>query len=559
MTNDEENINLLEPYWPQSSGAILITSRSWVNFNFDPERKGATVELFNGFERLEVLYRLLDWDATTVDEKISKDDLETIKTLLLEKQGFGLGLAIQLTSSLIRAHRSREAPLQDLLETYQRHSRNIPDRPPHDKMLNTSHVVDVLYSIAFAALSPHARTLLNVLCLLSPDVTQEAIFNPKNQDVLSPMLDFCKQDVRRLATLAPELQVVVRELRDAALVKREARILSIHRVVQEAFFYLHIDERQSAFDAAVRLIDEAFPKQIHGRPLHSAWERCETYIQEALFLAGKFEDFLKQGQPLTAVPEFSELLKNAAWYLFEVGEHRESKLLLKTAFSVCKDEESLLYAHLCNTAGVVDFELNHLPMCRQSLEKALEVRRKLLEPDHEELANTINNMGNLVSAEGNPEEAMKYFRDAKEIRQRLGEDSAVPLAVTYQCTGRALVLQGKFDDAMEQYEKAESLAVQYAGINTVVAARRNLERAFEIGDFRRTGLDDGNLARILWRQAAIMSESPFDPSFQPRDIADKRSQARIMRQAVEKNIQAKIDAHDSDDVAYDKLLCGYFR
>ncbi|KAL8711218.1 MAG: hypothetical protein Q9220_004363 [cf. Caloplaca sp. 1 TL-2023] len=606
--DNAENINLLEPYWPQSSGAILITSRSWVNFNFDPERKGATVELFNEVQRLEVLYRLLDWDATTRDETISTDDLETVQKLLLNKGGFGLGLAIQLTSSLIRAYQFRDESLRDLLEAYEIHSKKIPDRPPHDSALNTSHVVDVLYSIAFAALSPHARTLLNVLCLLSPDVTQEAIFNPKNQDVLSPMLDFCKQDVRRLATLAPELQLVIKELRDAALVKREARILSIHRVVQEAFFYLHVDERQPAFDAAVRLIDEAFPRQIHGRPLHSAWERCETYIQEVLFLAAKFEDFEKQGQPLTALPEFSELLKNAAWYLFEVGEHRESKLLLKIAFSVCEDENTLLYAHLRNTAGVVDFELNHLPLCRQSLEKALEVRRKLLEPDHEELANTINNMGNLISAEGNPKEAMEYFKEAKEIRQRLGEDSAISLAITYQCNGRALVLQRRFDEAMEQYEKAESLAVHInwsvgnlehikgsqrdakrrydqalsvfmrktpmhiltsctfyklgcceAKLGNLERALRNLERAFEIGDFRRTGLDDGNLARILWRQAEIMSDSPFDPTFQPRDIADKRAQARIMRQAVEKNIQAKIDAHDSEDIAYDKLLCGYFR
>ena len=89
--------------------------------------------------------------------------------------------------------------------------------------------------------------------------------------------------------------------------------------------------------------------------------------------------------------------------------------------------------------------------------------------------------------------------------------------------------------------------------------RRNLERAFEIGNFRRTGLDDGNIARILWKQASVLSDSPLDASYKPREIAEKRDQAQLMRAAVEKNTGARIDLHEPDEVAYDKLVCGYFR
>ena len=56
-----------------------------------------------------------------------------------------------------------------------------------------------------------------------------------------------------------------------------------------------------------------------------------------------------------------------------------------------------------------------------------------------------------------------------------------------------------------------------------------------------------------------MSDSPLDPGYRPREIGEKRDQAQIMRAAVEKNIGARIDAHDPDDVAYDKLVCGYWR
>ena len=330
MADDRvENINLLEPYWPQSSGAILITSRSWINFNFDPQRKGTTVQPFDETERWEVLCKLLSWetgestavedgeylavDGLSLEDKVSADDLEAARTILQESVGFGLALALQLTASLIKARQTNQKSIRSLLEDFVSHSDSVPNRPPHDSLLNTSHTVDTLYSIAFAALSTHAKAFLNVLCFLSPDVTQDALFNPKDQGTLSPMLDFCKQEQRRLGTLSPELLEVIKELQQAALIKREGRILSIHRVVQEAFYYLLTGERQAAFEAAVRLVNEAFPKQIHGRPFHKVWERCELYIQEVLFLTQKFEHFRKSEFPVSAPPEFGELLKNAAW------------------------------------------------------------------------------------------------------------------------------------------------------------------------------------------------------------------------------------------------------
>ena len=309
-----ENIKLLEPYWPAASGAILITSRNWVNFAFDSMRKGVTIDPFNEVQRWEVLCKLVGWDKDKKESHVSTEDLEAIKALLRGDPGFGLGLAISLTASLIQAWESRNHPIGDLLEDFETHASRVPIRPPPYSTLNTSHTVDTLYSIAFATLSPNAKTLLNVLCLLSPDVTQEGIFNPKNQNVLTPMLEFCKQETRKLATLAPQLHATIKELRFAGLIKREGRILSVHRVVQEAFFYLHAEERQAAFDAAVRLIDEAFPRQIHGRLMHNAWERCEANIQDVLFLAAKYEDFKNSGKPVTAPQEFGELLKNAAWY-----------------------------------------------------------------------------------------------------------------------------------------------------------------------------------------------------------------------------------------------------
>jgi hypothetical protein len=301
----------LDGYWPQTNGAILITSRKWVNFNYDKERLGTTVETFNEEERWKILTNLLKWDADPVSSQFSEDEIDAAKALLI--RGHGLGLAIGLTASLIKSYLASDKTIRNLLQKYDECSTALPPRPTHTK-LSTSHAVDTLWSISFEGLSANAKALLSVLSLLSPDVTHVDLFNPKDQSILSPFLDFCRQETRKIATLSPGLQTAIKELLKADLVKREGRILSVHRVVQEAFFHIITDTRQAAFDAAVRLVYEAFPKQVNGRTLHPVWEQCETFIQDAQFVAYKYADFKKAGAPVSAPEELVKLLTHAAWY-----------------------------------------------------------------------------------------------------------------------------------------------------------------------------------------------------------------------------------------------------
>ena len=141
------------------------------------------------------------------------------------------------------------------------------------------------------------------------------------------------------------------------------------------------------------------------------------------------------------------------------------------SFPAAEDRPSLVYAHLCNTAGAVDFELNDLQHSREYSQIALDIRRRLLEEDSGELANTINNMGNVESAEGHLDAALKLFEEAEEIRSRHGDESAIPLAFTYLTKGRAYWLKGDFEEALDQLSKAESIAVRFDGRNSVTAAQ----------------------------------------------------------------------------------------
>ena len=158
-------------------------------------------------------------------------------------------------------------------------------------------------------------------------------------------------------------------------------------------------------------------------------------------------------------------------YTYEVGEHEEAKKLLNIAFDICTDHESLLYAHFCNTAGVIDFELNHLHESRRFMEAALDIRRAHLKPDDEELANSINNMGNIESAEGNIDTALEFFNEAEDIRVKLGDEGAIPLAVTYLTQGRAYYLKNDFEEALDRYNQAETIALRFAGRNSILLAK----------------------------------------------------------------------------------------
>lgn len=150
-----------------------------------------------------------------------------------------------------------------------------------------------------------------------------------------------------------------------------------------------------------------------------------------------------------------------------MADHRTALHLLEIAQNACADKVSELYAHLLNTVGCCSFELNDLQLCRQTWEEALALRKSWAKKNvpgaEEELANQLNNFGNLESAEGNYDDALDLFDRAKKIRVKLGPDAIVPLAVSHMTTGRAYFLKGMVREAMDNYKQAEAIFLDQFG------------------------------------------------------------------------------------------------
>lgn len=79
-------------------------------------------------------------------------------------------------------------------------------------------------------------------------------------------LSFIRQQGRKFAddSLATAIQsasleAAIAELLERGLIRKDNRVISVHRVVQEAMNYHSMEDLQASFDAATRIVGYPFP------------------------------------------------------------------------------------------------------------------------------------------------------------------------------------------------------------------------------------------------------------------------------------------------------------
>ena len=229
---------------------------------------------------------------------------------------------------------------------------------------------------------------------------------------------------------------------------------------------------QDVCNATAKSLNDAFPKQVFGRPLIRQWAQCSKYAQHCMSLAHWY-DSLRTTCSLSGSYEMIELLSNCAWYLHEIGDWGDCNKVLETAKKCCNEKTSLLFSHLLNTAGASLFELNRLAASRLNLEESLRIRRQHLAPDDEDLLCTANNLANLESAEGRTEKALELFAQTRTAREKLGVDSEISLALTYAGIARAFFTQRNHDESKEYYDKTLAIVISHYGPRVTMLPRKS--------------------------------------------------------------------------------------
>ncbi|TAQ87148.1 hypothetical protein B7494_g4534 [Chlorociboria aeruginascens] len=436
-----EDKELAKSCWPIATrGAVLVTSRRSI-FGIEPAADGLEIDSFKDADGASILLRLVN--KTTYDE----NEIEAARQLSIELGGHALALAV-MAAQIVR----RTKTIANFLELYKKHRLRL-----HREQLGIgTYYTGSLYTCwqtTFEELSPQARKLLGVLAFVAPDEIPEALFQPGSPENMSEHLP------EALSFLEDELSFdeAISELSSTSLIKRDpiTKRASMHRLIQYEFRnYMTASERSETFLSLARLLFEAFPKCTHGQSLRGEWGACQAYIQHALVTCVRWQEYRFSPTYPGEFITFTTLLANCGWYLREVGSWSENLELMNTAFKVCEDKESLLYAHLCNSYGCMESERGLGEVAIPMMLKCLEIREKLLPSDHIELANIYNNYGNTVEQAYLTPDA---FQRASDLHKKGYEIySKLPLAaqdevmyIPYLSWARSSRMLGDYKNALE--------------------------------------------------------------------------------------------------------------
>lgn len=263
------------------------------------------------------------------------------------------------------------------------------------------------------------------------------------------------------------------------------------------------------------------------------------------------------------------------------------------------------------------YEQNRLKGARQSMEECIDIRRELLPKDSLEIANILNNLCNLETAEGNLEEAMSCISEATTIYEAIGDPAAVLLALSAILTGRCHYQTGDYTQAYRTYQRAEGLLnkrvahnpyflahLHYAygnlaykqdeyeaalreyeearqimkpmnPVHPLVAAclyktacveHSNdhhtkaigfLDRAYDIADVKSNGKVNGTILRILWKKSEVL----LDDKFKADEGTQLRETCLSQRVVVAEDLEIELDEFDlaNQQLGFDRLVPGYFR
>ena len=247
------------------------------------------------------------------------------------------------------------------------------------------------------------------------------------------------------------------------LIERTGQVISLHGMVQKAFIDSSCGLQssgllQQAFHTAATLLNYQFPKMGGPLSLYGRWGKCAEYLKHALSLAELFKSSNSSNKVLKSSANLDELLKNCAWYQFEIGEHDESLKTLQIAFNACEDKTGLIYSQLCNNAACIYYELNDLTNCRTYNDQALSIRKRKLKSDDVDLANTYSNLGCLLLSENRLDESLEMYRKAESIEIKNSQDDPGYLCLTVLSIGRVHFVKKQFHIARSHYDRAREMA-----------------------------------------------------------------------------------------------------
>ena len=288
------------------------------------------------------------------------------------------------------------------------------------------------------------------------------------------------------------LDLAIGTLRRYAMVRRQGETLRIHRLVQAVVRDLPTQREWTA--VVLRVLQEVFPADVRDP---TTWPGCASlapHVQAVLATVGATEAV----EPAAT----GWLLDHLGHYLRARGEFAPARPLLERALDI---RERILgpdhpdTALSLNTLAGLLHGQGQLAAARPLFERALDIRERVLGPDHPDTAWSLNNLAYLLRAQGELAAARPLYERALDIRERvLGSDhsftawSLSNLAWLLQTQGELAAARPLFERALTIWERVlgpdhpdtawglNNLAMLLQDQGELAAARPLFERALKI-------------------------------------------------------------------------------
>ncbi|CAF3469288.1 unnamed protein product [Rotaria sp. Silwood1] len=141
-----------------------------------------------------------------------------------------------------------------------------------------------------------------------------------------------------------------------------------------------------------------------------------------------------------------------AFILIKIGEASKAEQLYKILLEKASSNKDRADYNLL--LGSVYDDMGEYSKALSYYERALDIREKVLSPNHPDLALCYNNIGSVYANMGKYSEALLYYEKDLKISQQSRTSIHPNLAISYHNIGNVYAIMGEYSKALSSYEQA---------------------------------------------------------------------------------------------------------
>ncbi|MDI9395156.1 MAG: tetratricopeptide repeat protein [Euryarchaeota archaeon] len=536
VIDNADDISFVKHYLPPDpKGHILLTSRLRV------------------FDTLDI--RLLDLEEMSPEEAKSfllkrtehtdpnQSELEALEKLV-DELGY-LPLALEQAGAFIRANNSS---FKDYLVSYNKRGLKLLEKSTIDRSKYPDSI-STTWLMNFEEVRKKSKVSADILfasAFLNPHEIPKEIFD-KGAEELGPLISSEFNDVDMDPLVFDES---LKPLWQYSIINRDAgsSTYDIHRLVQAVIRDgMEESEQKLWAERVVKAVNRAFPDVEYKN-----WELCDKLLPHAQICAEyiKLWKLETEESARLETEESARLLNEAGSYLHKRARFKESEELLKSSLDIREkilEPEHFDVSESLNNLGELYKDLGRYTEAEPLYLRSLEVRENTLKSDDTAIAESLNNLAGVYNSLGRYSDAESLYTRALEITEKaLGPEhpdvgaGLNNLAGVYNSLGRYSDAESLSTRALKITEKAlgpehpdvgtclQNLAFIYYEQRKYLKAKPYYERAIKVVE-KTKGENSLELASLLERYASLLEKMRKN-----REATTKRNLAKRIRSNLEK-------------------------